>query len=361
MIVVPRVDLHAAVPATGHEDALRSWNGYVEVAPAETARRPDLRLAPGAPVDPREFMAEHGHVGPVRTVGCHFLRNVHVSGMLYAFWEGQLVDDGTHLALVSAEWLRTSPTHMPNQTGKPPLLIDVPILLVGGPGHRTYGHWIIDFLPRIALARDALGAQFRTLKYLILHDTPDWAMRLLDMFFGIKEADCYRMACGHDEVVCSRVVHPTYASTYPFLIHSFLRRFYRGAYPPVSSHRRLCVQRRVADGDGRFFLQRDAFEQEARRRGFELVNPLDLTLAEQIATFASARVIVGEYGSALHNSVFSASSTAVGVVNAPGVEQTRLCAAFGQPILYMPSSNRTGAWTLDGAQINSFFDAMGSI
>ena len=354
---MPGVDLRTLHGPVTLAQALADWSGFVELAPGEAALAPKLTLAPGAPVDPAAFMAEHAFTGPVQPIGCHFLSGVNVAGVLYPFRGGDLIDDGSHLSMVSADWLSRFPLHRPGGSGKPALVIDAPILLVAGPGHQTYGHWIIDFLPRIAIARDVLGAGFRTLKFLILHDTPAWAMGLMRHFFGIQEEDCYRLALGADEVLCRRVCAPTLANTYPFLVHSFLRRFYRAAHTPAPAGRRLCVQRRVAS-DGRPFERRAAFEAEAVRRGYALFDPHGLSLAQQVAAFSAASVVVGEYGSALHNSVFSGSSTVIGVLNAPGVEQTRLCAAFGQPVVYMPSSVRTGPWSLTDGQIASFFDTV---
>ena len=356
--LAPKVALGSLGQPATLAEALHTWSGFVQAEPGETSARPNLTLAPSAPVDPAAFLAEHGLTGPVQPIGCHFLQDVTVCGVLYPFLDGRLIDDGSHLSMVSADWLTRFPTHFPGRSGKPPLVLDAPVLPVAGPGYQTYGHWIIDFLPRIAVARAVLGDAFGTLKYLILHDTPDWAMRLMASFFGIQEADCYRLTFGADEVLCRRVLYPTYAHTYPFLVHSFLRRFYRLAHPPSSAFRRICVRRRTSPADGRPFAQRAAFEVEAVRRGYQLVDPLELTLAQQVSVFGTASVIIGEYGSALHNSVFSPSSTVVGVLNAPGVEQTRLCAAFGQPVVYMPSSSRAGPWTLTDAELASFFDAV---
>lgn len=63
------------------------------------------------------------------------------------------------------------------------------------------------------------------------------------------------------------------------------------------------------------------------------------SLAEQVALFAAARQIVGEYGSGLHGSMFSPPGTFVCAFRAaalhPGFLQSGLCQALDQKIGYV--------------------------
>jgi capsular polysaccharide biosynthesis protein len=354
--MVEKLHLQTWFEASPLQEAWQAWSGFVAHLPGEVALEPKLHLVPGSDVDTAAFLQEHAFVGPMEPIGCHFLDDILHSGMLYPFKGGALVDDGSHLSMVSALWLEHHPPHYPGaRSAIRRRVIESPVLAVAGPGHQTYGHWIIDFLPRLAIARAVLGERFRELKFLLLSDTPAWASTLLSHFFGITEADCIRFEADRDEFYCPRVCYPTYAHSYPFLLHSFLRQFYSAANQSRAACRRLCVIRRLPGPDPRPFARRAAFEDMAVQEGFELVDPHGLSIDEQAALFGEAAVVIGEYGSALHNSVFSPAGAVFGVLNAPGVEQTRLCAAFQQPIVYMPSSSTTGAWSLSEPQLRSFF------
>ena len=337
------------------EQAWKHWDGFITVASAERSRPPVLRLVEGSSLAPGEFARDHATTGWIPPIGCHFYRQMTYSGMLYPFFGGRLLDDGSHLSKVSADWLHKYPSHRPGgQTERAPITLKQPVMAAVGPGHQTYGHWIIDFLPRIAIARDALGPYFRQLAFLVLTDTPDWAKALLKRFFDIDEHQLIYFELGKDEFRCEQVCYPTYAHSYPFNIHSYLQRFYRKYWRGGSADRKICIKRR-SSSSGRVFERQDEFERLAMEQGFELIDPQALSFDEQIELFASAAVVVGEYGSALHNCVFSSETTVFGVLNAPGVEQTRLCAAFGQPTVYVTGTVEGGRWTLSDQQFQNFF------
>jgi hypothetical protein len=339
-------------------DAWQRWEGFVALAPAEHALSPKLCLTPGSSRDPLQFAEDHGRTGAVDPLGCYFLQNVTFAGMLYPFRNDRLLDDRSHLARVSAAWLDTYPQHRPgSRDNRGPVTITGPVIAVAGPGHRTYGHWIIDFLPRLAVARDLLGRRFDDVRFLLLADTPAWARALLQSIFGIGAHRIIDFEFARDEFVCEQLCYPTFCHNYPFYLHSFVARFYRSMSHGLVGKRRLCV-RRPSTPSGRSFKRRAEFERRAEVEGYELVDPQDLTFDQQIELFRSAAVVIGEYGSGLHNSVFSASTTVFGVLNAPGVEQTRLCAVMGQPIVYAIGDVEGGEWTLTDGQFDTFFDLM---
>ena len=86
-------------------------------------------------------------------------------------------------------------------------------------------------------------------------------------------------------------------------------------------------------------LDRARIEAMAEDFGFTLVRPERLTVPEQIALFGGAGVIAGEYGSALHNSVFSAPGTAIcalrGNARHPSLVQSGIGTAMGQETGYV--------------------------
>jgi capsular polysaccharide biosynthesis protein len=84
---------------------------------------------------------------------------------------------------------------------------------------------------------------------------------------------------------------------------------------------------------------RAQIEQLAFSYGFELIRPGAMTAEQQIISFRSADQVIGEYGSALHNTIFGAPGAICVAVrgrsSAPGFIQSSIGAAFGQETAYV--------------------------
>jgi capsular polysaccharide biosynthesis protein len=84
---------------------------------------------------------------------------------------------------------------------------------------------------------------------------------------------------------------------------------------------------------------RPAIEAIAERAGFTLVQPEKLSMPAQLALFETATMIVGEYGSALHNSIFAEPGTIIcalrGNSRHPGFIQSGIGTVLGQETGYV--------------------------
>jgi capsular polysaccharide biosynthesis protein len=89
----------------------------------------------------------------------------------------------------------------------------------------------------------------------------------------------------------------------------------------------------------RDLVNRNEIEAMARHCGLAPVRPEMLSIGEQIGLFSGARLIVGEYGSALHNAVFAAPGAAVcalrGTSGHPSFVQSGIATALGQDLGYV--------------------------
>ena len=65
-------------------------------------------------------------------------------------------------------------------------------------------------------------------------------------------------------------------------------------------------------------------------RGFELVQPEELSFPEQVELFRSASCVLGEHGSGVHAAVFADPGTIVATVGAWNKHQLNISAAFQQ-------------------------------
>ncbi|MEJ0049545.1 MAG: glycosyltransferase 61 family protein [Rhodospirillales bacterium] len=208
------------------------------------------------------------------------------------------------------------------------------------PGARNWGHWLTDFLPRLWVLAQA-GHALETLRYLVPPDLRPFELTLLrlcglrdeqlvayDYFAEVVRADLLLMPTGLRE---GNRLAPCFSDATAF----WTGRARRGA-GPVRPHVYLS---RAGAPPRRQSLNREAVEAAARNAGFEIVQPETLTVAEQIELFSGVRVLAGEYGSGLHNSVFAAAGTQVcglrGTSRHPSFLQSGIATALRQEAGYV--------------------------
>jgi capsular polysaccharide biosynthesis protein len=169
----------------------------------------------------------------------------------------------------------------------------------------NHSHWLFDALPRLALLREfpadikvivpgKLAAyQQESLSMLGLMEdrlrlSPEDHLQVDDYFFSAPTA---MIAC-----------YSPYAVR--FLRESFLPKADPGYQPP----KRFFVRR---TGSSRNMDNEVEVERFFADRGWALINPSELTFAQEIRLFAEAEAVAGMIGSALSNTVFSSSRCSV--------------------------------------------------
>jgi hypothetical protein len=317
----------------GRIEALAGWCGSVAVVSGES-RGP----GPGLLVVPETAENAYWHVNyrtidAVPPLRCHFLRDISVCGHGYLFRGQAMIRQDSYLsgiALADAEARRgTTPG-----AGLKRIEIDEPVLVVIGPGWQVYGHWLLDFLPRIALAEHLLDADISRVKLLLPRDAPDFVLKLLARFTSIRSGQILRYDHNEEIVMIGQAVVPDYAHR-DYNLNSFALAFYRRFVPAeVRPTRRICLSRKHIEKDTlsavRFFKERALFESLATERGFEIIYPETLGLDEQIRLMAETAVQIGEHGSAQHASLFSAPGTVVGTIHPMNNIQMQIGRLCGQ-------------------------------
>jgi hypothetical protein len=251
------------------------------------------------------------------------------------------------------------------QCGEPGLprprdVVPGPAVMVAGPGYPVYGHWLSDFLPRLYLLH-AIGYDIRRLRYLLPANTPRFGREWLELL-GVPP----------DNVIA---FDPTGTLTWveelllPTILHNGIRASAllsnaakyllslindRAGQPASGSQRRRIFLSRARASQSRPLLNRARIEEIAAAAGLEMVHPESLSLVEQVRMFGEASLLVGEYGSALHGSLFSAPGTTVcnlrGSLGHPGFIQSGFGQALRQPTGYVfgetDSESRDGRFTI---------------
>lgn len=255
------------------------------------------------------------------------------------------------------------------------IAVEEPVVLLTGMGHQMYGHWLVDFLPKLFLL-DRAGHDITRLRYLLPADTPGFARVWLGLL-GIAEDRLVVYDPGSACVACRRLLVPT-ALRFVSRASPLMRQARRFLLERTAPRQRWRLRRRreapgtkkilISRSDNsdtknrRTLAERAAFEEAALARGFERVRPERLSIPEQIALFRAAGTILGEYGSGLHGSLFAGPGTTVVALRDNGLElgflQSSLDHALGHAGGYVIGSARTeeGFFSVARGDIDFLFD-----
>ncbi len=312
--------------------------GFTELAPASRSAPPAplFLFGPGNSV----LLQELFHQPNVGEVGCYTLEDATLAPT------GVAIKDGTAFTSLAFNHLPTYVGPIATrlaQADLPERHVAGKLAVIYGPGHHTYGHWLVDFLPRLwVLART--GHDIRTLRYAMPPDLTRTAAELLARF-GISESQLVPYRYWRESVRAEMLLMPTglrsenrMSALFAPATSFWTARLLAGAPSGAGRGERLFLTRANVAAQ-RMMTNRAAIEAIARQRGFAVVAPETLTLPEQAAMFAGARIIAGEYGSALHGSVYAAAGAVTiglrGTARHPSFVQSGIAAALGQQAGYV--------------------------
>ena len=234
-----------------------------------------------------------------------------------------------------------------------------------GPVYWNWGHWLIDHLPKLYLLQLA-GWDLSRLNYLLPMDTPVWVDRLL-LMIGIRADQLVRYtdAVKADEVLIPTKIRHLHAFS-PALaeVQKFLFDRLAPFVDSSVSYDRLYFSR--SDGNSYRVMQGEVeIEALVRKAGFRVLQPEKLPLAQQLGLYRHAMVIGGEYGSALHGSLFSEANPMVFGLKStwpqPGFVQSGIGDVLDQPTGYIFGESRDRrVFTIQAADVEEALDIIAS-
>jgi capsular polysaccharide biosynthesis protein len=227
--------------------------------------------------------------------------------------------------------------------------------MVFGPGHKMFGHWMADLLPKLYLLHKA-GYDFDQLSVALPSDAPDFARQLLQMA-GIPRDRIVEFDAQTEALHCERLLVPTMLHNGSIFariakeVAPWLRRQVETHYGPLTeriSAARVLISRGHAFRFNRVLTNRAKIEAIAAAAGCELICPEELPLIDQFAIFANAQEIVGEYGAALHSAIFAPAGAKLCIVRGngyhPGFIQSGIAEACEHCLSYIIGTNTGQNW-----------------
>ncbi len=330
-----------------HKDDVK----YIGLSPISTSiPKPPVFLLGSIPAALTQFIFAQFEIGPV---GLYQINGGCISGHGVSFYKG--------VGLTSPLWNVHSPLFDLVATESritdwalPTRYIDEDVVSIAGPGRTVWGHWLIDFLPRLYVLHLS-GYNIWEVKYVLSDNTPKFAYELLRLL-GIKKSSIYNYNETSELVSFRKLIVPSYlrwanrlSPLFSEAIKFITQRIERQNYLPRSpvNSKRLFVSRSNSQ-DQRSLSNREEIERLVVDRGFSVVEPSSYSILEQIAIFKEVKQLVGEYGSALHNVIFSQPGISVCALRGssyhPAFIQSGIADSLNQNIGYIFGETPIDAW-----------------
>lgn len=108
--VVSVWDVHGFLPLA---DAWADWSGFVLLHPGEQSRTPLPFVATRDMEAVEWFRSNYEQTSLVHPLGCHFIRDLQITGQGYAFSEDRLLQQDTYLSRIALQELTANPSFTP--------------------------------------------------------------------------------------------------------------------------------------------------------------------------------------------------------------------------------------------------------
>ena len=206
----------------------------------------------------------------------------------------------------------------------------------------VYGHFLLEILPRL-YQLSLLNEWGADIPVALSVHVPDWVKEFVGYYIRPERIFWYdhrtQYLAAPRFVVPSMLqadhhLHPAFNT----MIGNLLSRIGTGAPAAHALPERLYLSRTKMPGPGRITNEHEV-EQAMAGLGFTIMHPQTMSIAEQLRMYSHARVIVGEFSSALHNAMFMAPGSGVVAINFFNSYQSAIARMRRQVIAYVPPAD----------------------
>lgn len=313
-----------------------------------------------------------GPVWPPIAVGCYFAADLAVSGTGQLWIDGRLLTAPDVMPEYQFKFLKIAEggsKPLWDGIGRPERRIDGPCVVLIGHGLTVYGHFLIEMLFRVLVARRALAGSGLVVRYLLDRSAPNWLLRILADDLDIPAEAIEFFDATRERVVLSQAIVPSLVSGdkgYHPVTNALIDELLAGLSlaPPSDMARRIFVVRR--DFRNTASLHRvcrnelQLIEYAQREHGFQPVVMETLPWRQQIAIFQHAEIVVGMWGSALHTALFSPAGTKVAAIGFLNLVQSNIGGLRGHANAFLSEGVDlwAGSFDVDEAVFAQFLRAV---
>jgi len=297
----------------------------VLLKPAEIAARPSPLL-----MDPCKFGAQsydwiskcHAKAwGQVQELGCYVFNNISLAGRMHIGTNGKIICTKD---LMPEYWRKMVIAgvvqDLPGKLQYPCRELNEPAIIIGTIGYETFGHWILDILPRLWIFEQTFGKIKDSFKLVLPANTPEYGLDFIKWIFGVSPDQIEKFSPNAETLFLRVAYVPTLIHT-DYIFHSSFKTFLDELVAKSINEvgetlcPRVYVSRRkfetVSVSTKRCLINAIEIEKQLHNRGYEILYPEELPWPKKISQFAGARICVGEFGSGLHSMLFSRPGAAV--------------------------------------------------
>jgi capsular polysaccharide biosynthesis protein len=307
--------------------------GYARLAPGHPARGPSRPLWP-MPEIPSAVKSQDP--APIDLVA---IPNVEIRSDFMAYVEGEPICGLRLFQPYVPEHFRSgrikSAYKFPETTDV--IDYDRPAFIITNFNQYTYGHFLLEVMPKAFVVRELYAAGY---SFPIV-----WPQSMSNMapVFKAIHPDI-ELLYYDDKAVRLQVPLGLFPSAMTSKSYDFHEIFIAGVRTLARSTgveyapRRLFISRQ----NWRSFRQlknENELADIAAANGFEIVQPQKLPWIEQVRLFAQASHVIGEFTSALHNTMFCSAAAKVVALNKFGNAQTAIADSIGHSLGYILPSD----------------------
>lgn len=199
----------------------------------------------------------------------------------------------------------------------------------------VYGHWLLEGLPKLLWMHVNLSnlPVFENPTFIIHRSAPPFVSAWMRLLF--PKAAIISYDPDSEYVIASRLFLPSlmFSSSYffhPILNEAINTTVQRLRNPEHRITRKAIYLTRTWQSHYREMSNRHEIEAVAAEAGLTLVAPETMSIPDQIALFGQAKLVCGEYGSALHNLLFAGADVTTIGLNWVNSCQSRISQLRGQ-------------------------------
>jgi capsular polysaccharide biosynthesis protein len=201
----------------------------------------------------------------------------------------------------------------PNSTSDP-IQIEDECFIATRYGHGTWGHWLGEIFPLVAVAERLYPGRFRYATTFYGAETAWYGSRIVECFaaYGIAENRLFRMVQNRSYTFSA--AYTMTAAWSDLILHPDVATVMRGAVQlrPCCAAQRIALLRSGARG--RSLINFEPVEKMVNEWGYVSTDVERLSFPQQVALFQSAESIFSVLGSGLTGLVFSPDYVKVGSV-----------------------------------------------